>query len=260
MRLLHRHDEDIHRPDPDRDDAVVTGHERDRGSVDDNPQHQLEREETVDTRTTRWDIGSMLATAAGVALIVIGAVALTRTGINSTWYQPVEQVLGMDHTPLLGAVEVGVGALLVLAGLAGARMLAALVAVVAGTAATVAAIEPEVADRELAIEQVWAIALAVAAFAARGRADRDPGAPPRPAHGTTVGPYRLTRRASNAVSAPGAWGRGLPAAGGTPTGVPPTGVPGSRNRTTDRRGERVRDRCKTSVEGVPWTRTRCGTA
>jgi hypothetical protein len=34
-----------------------------------------------------------------------------------------------------------------------------------GAAATLAAIEPEIADRELAIEQEWATALAVGGFA-----------------------------------------------------------------------------------------------
>lgn len=177
MRLIHRHDDDTDRQDrPDdahADDPDVRREERESGLDQDDRQREADheadgeadREVRVDTRTTRWDIASVLAAAAGVALIVIGAVALVRTGINATWYQPVEQVLGMDHTPLLGAIEVGVGVLLVLAGLAGARMLAALIATAVGAAATVAAIEPDVADRELAIEQEWAIALAIAGFA-----------------------------------------------------------------------------------------------
>ena len=173
MRLMHRHDDDTDRrgrpDDAHADDPDLRHDEREPGLDQEDRQREADREvgreETIDTRTTRWDIGSVLAAAAGVALIVIGAVALVRTGIDATWYQPVEQVLGMDHTPLLGAIEVGVGALLVLAALAGARMLAALVATAVGAAATVVAIEPEVADRELAIEQDWAITLAIAGFA-----------------------------------------------------------------------------------------------
>jgi lysylphosphatidylglycerol synthetase-like protein (DUF2156 family) len=164
MRLLHRHDDnetvrskgdaaDDERGDgrpyvPDRDDLG-----REVGS-----------EETVDVRETRWDLGSALAVAAGIALIVFGVLALVRTGVNSTWYEPVEQVLGMDHTPLLGAVEIGAGVLLVLAGLTGARMFAALVAAAIGVAATIVAIEPDVANPEFAIERDWAIALAVGGF------------------------------------------------------------------------------------------------
>jgi lysylphosphatidylglycerol synthetase-like protein (DUF2156 family) len=135
--------------------------ERDAGLVRD--ERALD-DEVVEVRASRWDLGSVLATAAGVVLIVIGALALARTGIDRTWYDPVDQVLGNDHTALLGAIELGVGIVLVLAGLAGARALAGLVAVVVGAAATVAAIEPGSVERELAIEQEWAIAMAVGGF------------------------------------------------------------------------------------------------
>jgi lysylphosphatidylglycerol synthetase-like protein (DUF2156 family) len=165
MRLLHRHDDNVDTARP-RGDAPYDGpddgrtHVRDRNDLD----RRLDSEETVDVRENRWDLGSALAVAAGIALIVIGAVALVRTGVDGTWYRPVEQVLGMDHTPLLGAVEIGAGVLLVLAGLAGARMFAALVAAAIGVGATIVAIEPEVADPELAMERDWAIVLAVGGF------------------------------------------------------------------------------------------------
>jgi lysylphosphatidylglycerol synthetase-like protein (DUF2156 family) len=167
MRLLHRHEDEDDardRPDEAREDEPRAPGEGTRHEVEGERYPDVYREETVDTRSTRWDIGSVLAVAAGAALAVIGAVALVRTGVNETWYEPVEQVLGMDHTPLLGAVEVGVGVLLMLAGLAGARMLAALIAVLAAAGATIVAIEPDVVDPELAMEQEWAIALAVAGF------------------------------------------------------------------------------------------------
>jgi lysylphosphatidylglycerol synthetase-like protein (DUF2156 family) len=176
MGLISRHDEDVRdrqvRTD-DRDTAV-----RDDKAGDDTGRHrrlrfgrpvdrspdsreELERRESVESRSWRWDFGSVLATAAGVALVLIGAIALVRTGINSSWYSPVVEVAGIDHTPMLGAIELGAGVLLVLAGLAGARMIAALVAVAIGIAAAVVAIEPDVLERDLAIERGWAIGLAV---------------------------------------------------------------------------------------------------
>ena len=118
-------------------------------------------DETVETVRDRFDVASMLAVAAGVGLIVLGSIALVRAGVDPSWYDPVVQVVGIDHTPLLGALEVGVGALLVLAGLAGARVLAAVVALVAGIGAAIAAVEPELVDRELALERGWATTLAV---------------------------------------------------------------------------------------------------
>ncbi|MGH2474973.1 MAG: hypothetical protein ACRDIL_06890, partial [Candidatus Limnocylindrales bacterium] len=63
----------------------------------------------------------MLVLLAGGALAVLGMVAAARTGINDTWYRPVEPVAGVGDTALLAAVEAGVGVLLVIAGLAGAR-------------------------------------------------------------------------------------------------------------------------------------------
>jgi hypothetical protein len=117
--------------------------------------------ETVDTAPSRWDIGSVLATAVGVALTVLGAVTLVRTGVNETWYSPVEEVAGITHTPLLGIIELGVGVLLILAGLAGANRLAALIALAAAIAAAVVAIDPDTFEQELGMERGWAIALAV---------------------------------------------------------------------------------------------------
>ena len=123
------------------------------------------RDEVIETRKPHWDLASVLATAAGVALTLIGVLALVRTGVDSTWYQPVEQIAGVNHTAMLGAIEVGVGVLLILAGLTGARMLAALVALVAGIAAAVVAIEPSLVSDDLALERGWATTLAIAGVA-----------------------------------------------------------------------------------------------
>lgn len=153
MGLTHRHEHDVPGDGHDDRDDVF-----DRNDV-------FDRDETIETNTHRWDVGSVLATAAGVALTVIGVLALVRTGVDETWYEPVEQVGGLSHTALLGAIEVGAGVLLVLAGLAGARMVAAFVALAVGVGAAVVAIEPDIADIELAIEREWATALAIGGVA-----------------------------------------------------------------------------------------------
>ena len=186
MRLTNRHEDDRTDTDVRTDDEPTRTVRRDRSADDatrdrtggrswfgrdrstaDSPRRdpatgELQRRNSVETKEWRWDFGSVLATAAGVALIVMGALALVRTGVDSSWYTPVEQVAGITHTPLLGAIELGVGVLLVLAGLAGARMLAALIAVAGGTLAAVVAFEPDVVDSELALERGWAVTLAVA--------------------------------------------------------------------------------------------------
>jgi hypothetical protein len=121
---------------------------------------RLERWDRVESR---WNLGSVLVLLAGAALAVLGAVALARTGIDRTWFGPTEAVAGIHHTPLLAAIEAGVGLLLVIAGLAGAPGLAAFVSIAAAMAAGVAALEPERVASQLAAEQWWLVALAVSA-------------------------------------------------------------------------------------------------
>ncbi len=117
----------------------------------------LERWDLVESR---WNLGSVLVLLAGAALAVVGVVAAARTGIDDTWYRPVEAVAGLRHTQLLAALEAAGGGLLVIAGLAGARGLAALVCISGAMAAGVAAIEPGLVADELALQRWWAIALA----------------------------------------------------------------------------------------------------
>jgi hypothetical protein len=119
----------------------------------------LERWDLVESR---WGLGSVVVLLAGAALAVLGVVAAGRTGIDDTWYRPVAVVAGLRHTALLAGLEVGVGVLLVIAGIAGARGGVVLVCITGGMAAGVAAIEPELVADELALQRWWAVALAAA--------------------------------------------------------------------------------------------------
>lgn len=167
------HEADGHTAAHDGHDDGRRRWRRDRPDVDRTPRHSADRgaavgDEVVETERSapvRWDLPALLAAATGVALVVVGVLALVRAGVDGTWYRPIVEVAGIRHTPLLGAIEIGVGVLLVLAAMAGARVLAALVALAAGVAALVVAIEPVAVDRELAIETGWAVALAVALLA-----------------------------------------------------------------------------------------------
>jgi hypothetical protein len=127
------------------------------------------RDDTIDERRDyprqemvqyKWSPANVIVVLAGVALAALGIVALIRTEINETWYTPVVTVARINHTPLLGAIEVGVGALLVILGLLGVRMLTAFVCLAGAVAAAVAAMDPARFETELAIERWWAIALA----------------------------------------------------------------------------------------------------
>lgn len=196
MRLLHRHDDDLHDDDvrdrhidtrdPDthderahrrsvfrrpvaRDDRDATlgrdqaafGREREIESE----RARDERQEEIVERRKRWDTFGFLTAAYGAALAAMGAVALVRTGVDESWYRPVTEVAGVRQSPLMGAIELGAGALLVLALLLGLRMFAALVALAGGVAATVVALEPSLVNPELAIQRGWAVALAASSLA-----------------------------------------------------------------------------------------------
>ena len=121
--------------------------------------------EEVVERRKRWDTAGFLTAAYGAALAVMGTVALVRTGVDGSWYEPVTEVAGVRQSPLMGAIELGAGVVLVLALLVGLRMFAALAAIAGGVVATVVAIEPSRVNPELAIQRGWAIALAAASLA-----------------------------------------------------------------------------------------------
>ena len=133
------------------------------------PERSVRRTMTVPSRsverTAAWPsmrLGPLLAIAAGAALAVVGAVALVRTGIDGTWFRPRIEVLDADHTPLLGALEIGAGLVLLLVGLTGSRVAVAILGLAMALGATAMAIEPEELQRELAIERWWAWTLAAA--------------------------------------------------------------------------------------------------
>jgi hypothetical protein len=81
---------------------------------------------------------------------------LLRAGVNDTWFRPRVEVLDANHTALLGAIEVGAGILLLVAGLVRIRVLVAVLGLAMAIAATAAAIDPAELQRELAIERWWA--------------------------------------------------------------------------------------------------------
>ncbi len=167
MRLLTRR-RDSRDDDDVRDDDVRGSHVRDEDAHgtyardDDIRDEAIEREAYPREEVVqyRWSPANVLVVLAGAALAALGILALIRTEINETWYTPVETVARIDHTPLLAAIEVGVGALLVILGLLGVRLLTAFVCLAGAVAAAVAAMDPGRFETELAIERWWAIALA----------------------------------------------------------------------------------------------------
>ena len=68
---------------------------------------------TTSTRT--FSIPAVVAGLAAIALIVVGAVAVARTDLDSSLSEPVVDVAGFAHNATLGIVEIVAGLLLLLA-------------------------------------------------------------------------------------------------------------------------------------------------
>ncbi len=87
-------------------------------------------EETVVERG--FSPGQILIVLAGAASLALGIAAVAATGLDGPLSQPVEQVLGWNHTALLGIIEIAAGAVMILSGLrAGARWIGGLVGLAA---------------------------------------------------------------------------------------------------------------------------------
>ncbi len=108
-----------------------------------------------------FDPAATLTVIAGIALGVIGAVAVARAGLSGPIDEPVVEVAGASHTALLGLIELGIGLILVWAGLSRDRSAILFCSILFGAAALVAAIEPDVGGGALAIERSWAVVLVV---------------------------------------------------------------------------------------------------
>jgi hypothetical protein len=158
-----RHDL-VEQPGPDdpreiRDDGTV-------GTTAVVPSTPSAAEPRVRTRR-RYTWGQVLILLAGVTCLVFGIGAIALAGLAGSITEPVVDVFGFDHTPLLGVIEVGAGVVLVLAALVpGGRWVAGLVggAAIAGGALILA--EYDWTQTELAAEQDFGwVAIAVGAAA-----------------------------------------------------------------------------------------------
>ncbi len=81
-------------------------------------------DERTDTRvaTTRLVVspGQVIAGVLGLVVAVIAVMTVSRGGIDSTLNVPMVRVAGLDQSAMLGAIELGVGLLLILGALSDA--------------------------------------------------------------------------------------------------------------------------------------------
>jgi hypothetical protein len=106
---------------------------------------------------------SIVAALAGLFVMVVGLLAITRGGFDGSMDTPVVSVLGFTHTTLLGLMEIIIGASLLLSGATRSRSGAMFFGSVLGIAAFVGAVQTESFRKNLALESGFAWLLVFAA-------------------------------------------------------------------------------------------------
>ncbi|MCA1833731.1 MAG: hypothetical protein ABR548_09860 [Actinomycetota bacterium] len=113
-----------------------------------------------------FGIAQLMSMLAGIFFVVVGAVALARTGVHSL-RSPTAEVFSMGMTPLLALIEIGVGVLFMIAAMG--RMLARDLDVFLGSlmiaAGLIVLMQPDVLDSWLGMTQTNGIAYLVAGAA-----------------------------------------------------------------------------------------------
>jgi uncharacterized membrane protein HdeD (DUF308 family) len=112
-------------------------------------------------RTSRFSPAAIVAGIGGIVLIVLGLIAVARGGLSGPLTEPVVDVVGFSHTPLLGLIEAGTGLILFLCALWGTRASTLFVGVLVAIAGIVVAAAPDAFASSLATESSYGVFLIV---------------------------------------------------------------------------------------------------
>ena len=115
------------------------------------------------TSTRSFAPDAVVASIAGLALTIVGLLAITRGGLDGPIEQPVVQVVGFSHTTLLGMIETVLGICLLISGASRSRSAALFFGVVIGIGAFVGAVQTSSFVEPLALERNYCWLLLVGA-------------------------------------------------------------------------------------------------
>ena len=109
--------------------------------------------QTVATSYGRhYAVDSVIVGLVGLALLVIGLIAVTRAGVDGSMRDPVVEVLGFTHTATLGIIEAAIGVCLLLSAAAMSRGASIFFGLVLGVAGFVGAVQVDSFKDSLALE------------------------------------------------------------------------------------------------------------
>ena len=106
--------------------------------------------------SSHFEPDAVIAALVGLALLLIGLIAVTRGGFDGEMSDPVVEVLGFTHTTSLGLIEIALGVFLLIAGAARSRSGAMFFGAVLGVAGFVGAVQSESFATSLALESSMA--------------------------------------------------------------------------------------------------------
>ena len=113
----------------------------------------------------RFAPDAIVTALVGLALLLIGLIAITRAGLDGPMSDPVVSVLGFTHTATLGFIEAGLGLCLLLCGATQSRSGALFFGSVLGIAGFVGAVQADSFKHSLALESSMAWLAVIAAVA-----------------------------------------------------------------------------------------------
>ena len=106
--------------------------------------------------SSHFEPDAIIAAIVGLALLLVGLIAVTRGGFDGEMSEPVVEVLGFTHTTTLGLIEVAIGVCLLIAGATRSRSGAMFFGALLGVGAFVGAVQTESFDKSLALESSMA--------------------------------------------------------------------------------------------------------
>jgi len=107
---------------------------------------------------------SVVVGIVGLALLIVGLIAMTRAGFDGPMDEPVVQVIGFTHTATLGVIEAAIGICLLICAAATWRAGAVFFGLVLGVGGFVGAVQTDSFRRTLALESGFAWLCVVAAL------------------------------------------------------------------------------------------------
>ncbi len=124
--------------------------------------HAAVGSETVLTsRTTSFEPAAIVASVAAIALLLLGGITAARAGFDGSLDEPVVTVARYTATAWLALIELGLGLVLLIAGLTRSHSAILFLGIAGGVAALVAVFQPSVGGGSLAIEREFAVVAAI---------------------------------------------------------------------------------------------------